>query len=345
MKRGKPASGGGSSKKVEKPITSFFFKQPSPAKAPAAKPSVVDDDEKASASPPSKRRRGSDEEPPAAPVTQKPPTPGKPEEDAPAVDAPATATRYAPAVAAVTAAALASIAPSQPDRHDRFVRKLALDHRRRDGTNRGGAEGEDGMTPRGGPAGAQNAGFEPGDEPAPREGSRYARRPGAPASTSASSVGGSSSKAQNERMKMTPLEEQVRRHKAEHPGVVLLIEVGYKFHFYGEDARVAAKTLNIFAYQSRNYLTASVPVPRLHVYVRRLVDAGHKVGVIRQTETAALKAAGEYVDKNGETSGKSGLFERKLVGLYTKSTLEAGVAVDPGGGANAVAGASAADGD
>ena len=345
MKRGKPASGGGSSKKVEKPITSFFFKQPSPAKAPAAKPSVVDDDEKASASPPSKRRRGSDEEPPAAPVTQKPPTPGKPEEDAPAVDAPATATRYAPAVAAVTAAALASIAPSQPDRHDRFVRKLALDHRRRDGTNRGGAEGEDGMTPRGGPAGAQNAGFEPGDEPAPREGSRYARRPGAPASTSASSVGGSSSKAQNERMKMTPLEEQVRRHKAEHPGVVLLIEVGYKFHFYGEDARVAAKTLNIFAYQSRNYLTASVPVPRLHVYVRRLVDAGHKVGVIRQTETAALKAAGEYVDTNGDTSGKSGLFERKLVGLYTKSTLEAGVAVDPGGGANAVAGASAADGD
>ena len=345
MKRGKPASGGGSSKKVEKPITSFFFKQPSPAKAPAAKPSVVDDDEKASASPPSKRRRGSDEEPPAAPVTQKPPTPGKPEEDAPAVDAPATATRYAPAVAAVTAAALASIAPSQPDRHDRFVRKLALDHRRRDGTNRGGAEGEDGMTPRGGPAGAQNAGFEPGDEPAPREGSRYARRPGAPASTSASSAGGSSSKAQNERMKMTPLEEQVRRHKAEHPGVVLLIEVGYKFHFYGEDARVAAKTLNIFAYQSRNYLTASVPVPRLHVYVRRLVDAGHKVGVIRQTETAALKAAGEYVDKNGDTSGKSGLFERKLVGLYTKSTLEAGVAVDPGGGANAVAGASAADGD
>ena len=125
----------------------------------------------------------------------------------------------------------------------------------------------------------------------------------------------------------------------------MLIEVGYKFHFYGEDARVAAKTLNIFAYQSRNYLTASVPVPRLHVYVRRLVDAGHKVGVIRQTETAALKAAGEYVDKNGDTSGKSGLFERKLVGLYTKSTLEAGVAVDPGGGANAVAGASAADGD
>ena len=324
MKRGKSASGGGSAKKAEKPITSFFFKQPSPAKAPAAKPSVVVDDEKAS--PPSKRRRGSDEEPPAAPVTQKPPTPGKPEEDAPAVDVPATATRYAPAVAAVTAAALASIAPSQPDRHDRFVRKLALDHRRRDGTSRGGAEGEVGVTGDE-QTGADGPGPASGDAPAPREGSHYARRPGA-ASTSPSRLGAP--------LKMTPLEEQVRRHKADHPGVLLLIEVGYKFHFYGEDARVAAKTLNIFAYQSRNYLTASVPVPRLHVYVRRLVDAGHKVGVIRQTETAALKAAGEYAnaEKSSGGNGKSGLFERKLVGLYTKSTLEAGVAVDPSGGTN-----------
>ena len=92
--------------------------------------------------------------------------------------------------------------------------------------------------------------------------------------------------------------------------------------------RNAPKALNIFAYQKGNYLTASVPVPRLHVYVRRLVERGHKVGVIRQTETAALKAGGET------DAGKGGLFERKLVGLYTKSTLEAGVAVDASGGTN-----------
>ena len=44
----------------------------------------------------------------------------------------------------------------------------------------------------------------------------------------------------------------------------------------------------------------------------RLVASGYKVGVVKQTETAAIKAAG---------SNKSGLFSRELAGLYTRSTL------------------------
>jgi hypothetical protein len=86
----------------------------------------------------------------------------------------------------------------------------------------------------------------------------------------------SSSKASSSVAKLTPLETQVKKCKADHPGVLLLIEVGYKFHFYGEDAEIASKVLNIFAYHPRDrlYLTASVPVPRLHIYVRRLVEAG-----------------------------------------------------------------------
>lgn len=39
---------------------------------------------------------------------------------------------------------------------------------------------------------------------------------------------------------------------------------------------------------------------------------GHKVGVVKQTETAALKAMG---------SNKSAPFSRELTALYTKSTL------------------------
>lgn len=50
---------------------------------------------------------------------------------------------------------------------------------------------------------------------------------------------------------------------------------------------------------------------RLHVHVKRLVTAGHKVGVVRQIETAALKAAGD---------NRNAPFVRKLTNLYTKGT-------------------------
>ncbi|CAN1800272.1 Probable UDP-arabinopyranose mutase 2 [Linum perenne] len=41
------------------------------------------------------------------------------------------------------------------------------------------------------------------------------------------------------------------------------------------------------------FLTASIPTVRLNVNVRRLVIAGYKVGVVKQTDTAAIKAHGE----------------------------------------------------
>jgi DNA mismatch repair protein MSH3 len=59
------------------------------------------------------------------------------------------------------------------------------------------------------------------------------------------------------------------------------------------------------------FATASIPVHRLSVHAKRLVVAGHKVGVVRQIETAALKKAGD----NRNTP-----FVRKLTNLYTKGT-------------------------
>ncbi|KAG6842920.1 hypothetical protein H0H93_002849, partial [Arthromyces matolae] len=38
----------------------------------------------------------------------------------------------------------------------------------------------------------------------------------------------------------TPLEEQVLQLKAENPGTVLFFEVGYKYRFFGDDAKVGA---------------------------------------------------------------------------------------------------------
>eukprot|EP00850_Spirogloea_muscicola_P011069 SM000067S20346 [mRNA] locus=s67:394120:401104:- [translate_table: standard] len=120
--------------------------------------------------------------------------------------------------------------------------------------------------------------------------------------------------------KYTPLELQVLDLKRRYPDVLLMVEVGYKYRFFGEDAEKAARVLGVFAYYSRAFLTASVPVFRLHVHVRRLVEAGHKVGVVRQTETAAIKAHGD---------NRSGPFTRGLSALYTAATLEA--AEDLGG--------------
>jgi DNA mismatch repair protein MSH3 len=45
--------------------------------------------------------------------------------------------------------------------------------------------------------------------------------------------------------KLTPLEKQVLEIKRSHMDTLLIVEVGYKFRFFGEDARVAARELNI----------------------------------------------------------------------------------------------------
>ncbi|KAM9744377.1 DNA mismatch repair protein Msh3 isoform 1-T1 [Menidia menidia] len=110
----------------------------------------------------------------------------------------------------------------------------------------------------------------------------------------------------------TPLEQQVIQLKQQHKDALLAIECGYKYRFFGEDAEVAAKELNIFCHLDHNFMTCSIPTHRLFVHVRRLVSHGHKVGVVKQTETSAIKASG---------ANRNSLFTRQLSALYTKSTL------------------------
>lgn len=45
--------------------------------------------------------------------------------------------------------------------------------------------------------------------------------------------------------KLTPLEIQILDIKRKHMDTLLIVEVGYKFKFFGEDARIAAKELSI----------------------------------------------------------------------------------------------------
>uniref|UniRef100_A0A8C8E372 MutS homolog 3 (E. coli) n=1 Tax=Oryzias sinensis TaxID=183150 RepID=A0A8C8E372_9TELE len=79
-----------------------------------------------------------------------------------------------------------------------------------------------------------------------------------------------------------------------------------------DSKQIAAKELNITCHLDHNFMTCSIPSHRLFVHVRRLVSHGHKVGVVKQTETAAIKASG---------ANRNTLFTRQLSALYTKSTL------------------------
>ncbi|KAM6148466.1 DNA mismatch repair protein Msh3 [Erethizon dorsatum] len=121
-------------------------------------------------------------------------------------------------------------------------------------------------------------------------------------------------KAFNKRSKSahTPLELQYLEVKQQHPDAILCVECGYRYRFFGEDAEIAARELNIYCHLDHSFMTASIPTHRLFVHVRRLVAKGYKVGVVKQTETAALKAVGD---------NRGSLFARKLTALYTKSTL------------------------
>ncbi|KAF5324788.1 hypothetical protein D9611_004290 [Ephemerocybe angulata] len=109
----------------------------------------------------------------------------------------------------------------------------------------------------------------------------------------------------------TPLELQVRQLKADNPGTVLMIEVGYKFKFFGDDAKVADKELGMVSFQDRNFLVASIPTHRGEVHLKKLLAQGYRVGIVNQIETAALKKVGD---------NKAGPFERKLTKQYTAAT-------------------------
>jgi DNA mismatch repair protein MSH3 len=101
----------------------------------------------------------------------------------------------------------------------------------------------------------------------------------------------------------------------QHPDCLLAIEVGYKVKFYGDHAEIASRILNLGCYPDRNFISLWIPLSRLAHHVRRLVEAGYKVGVVRQTETAALKKVGD---------NKNQPFKREVQEMYTRATIEAG---------------------
>ncbi|KAF4355021.1 hypothetical protein F8388_026522 [Cannabis sativa] len=69
-----------------------------------------------------------------------------------------------------------------------------------------------------------------------------------------SDINTSSTPSSKSAVKYTPLEQQVVDLKKKHPDVLLMVEVGYKYRFFGEDAEMAARDLGIYAHMDHNFL-------------------------------------------------------------------------------------------
>jgi hypothetical protein len=77
--------------------------------------------------------------------------------------------------------------------------------------------------------------------------------------------------------KLTPLMVEYNRLKSLAPDGLLMIRLGDFYEFFFEDAKVAAKILNIALTKRNDVPMAGIPYHALDKYSKRLVEAGHKV--------------------------------------------------------------------
>ena len=108
----------------------------------------------------------------------------------------------------------------------------------------------------------------------------------------------------------TPMMQQYREVKARYPGMILLFRMGDFYEMFYDDAQVAARVLGL-TLTSRSkgdkaIPMAGVPHHSVHTYVKRLIEAGHKVAVCDQIE---------------DPREAKGLVERDVTRVITPGTL------------------------
>ena len=104
------------------------------------------------------------------------------------------------------------------------------------------------------------------------------------------------------------------KHKLQLPDTIIAVECGYRYKFFGRDAEVAGDILGFYVNPGQDkdtYCTCSFPVNRLSVHTARLANKGYRVAHLGQAETNAER----------QDVGKAGVFEREIIGLFSKSTL------------------------
>jgi DNA mismatch repair protein MSH3 len=118
--------------------------------------------------------------------------------------------------------------------------------------------------------------------------------------------------------KLTPLESQILQLKLENKDKLLVIQVGYKYKLFGEDAKIASKILNIMYISGsedldQQFAYCSFPDFKLHINLKRLLNHGHKIGVVKQMESAIVKE----IEKSSKSSD---VMRREVTAVYTKGT-------------------------
>ncbi len=115
----------------------------------------------------------------------------------------------------------------------------------------------------------------------------------------------------NQKVTHTPLMQQYLRIKADHPDVILMFRMGDFYEVFYDDARRAAKLLDI-TLTSRG-TSAGAPIPMAGIPYHAL--DGYLVKLIRKGESAAI------CEQVSEPTPGKGIVDRKVVRIVTPGTV------------------------
>src|SRR5437763_2038869 len=114
---------------------------------------------------------------------------------------------------------------------------------------------------------------------------------------------------------MTPMMQQYREAKERHPGMLLLFRMGDFYELFDEDAGTAARLLGLtLTSRDKTVSMAGFPHHSSESYLRKLLQAGHRVAICDQVEDPAFA---------------KGLVRREVTGVVTPGTLTDDGLLDP----------------
>ncbi len=113
----------------------------------------------------------------------------------------------------------------------------------------------------------------------------------------------------------TPMMQQYRDAKERHPGMLLLFRMGDFYELFHDDAEVVSRVLGLtLTSRDSDVPMAGVPHNAIDTYLRKLLQAGHRVAICDQVEDAALA---------------KGLVRREVTRVVTPGTFTEDDLLDP----------------